>query len=203
LYTLRVARCFCTPPHITEHHGSSDHGSGRRTSKTTAPTARPVGHFAGLETRVAYKGGHDSDEPGAQDQHEGREQNTEPSAHRERRVRQSGDRNRELPLAAMATHGNPHLPGAGGHHPQAAGEQPPIRRRSRRHVRNRRKLCAWPAQRERDDPNLFHVVAGRQYFDFGYAGDRIRRPDRDEQPVRAGVTIQEHVRTADVRGRRG
>ena len=102
------------------------------------------------------------------------------AAHRQRRLRQRRHRHRQLSRPAIARHGDAHLPRARRHHPEMSGEQPRVVRRSRRDVGNRRKLRAWPGERQRHDVHLAHVVARREHLDVGDAGDRVRRPDRHE-----------------------
>ena len=71
-----------------------------------------------------------------------------------------------------------------------------------RAIRNGRELRAVAGQRQRHDVHFADIVAGRQHIDIGNAGNGMRRPDRDEQSIWAGVGLEKHVGAADMRARR-
>ena len=65
-------------------------------------------------------------------------------------------------------------------------------------VRHRRELGAGTGERQRHDPDLVHIVAGGENLDLRDAGNRVRRPDGDQQAVRTGHAVEEDVGAADV-----
>ena len=94
---------------------------------------------------------------------------------------------------------DPHLPCAGGHHPEVAGEQLRILGDRIADIGHRRELRAGAGERQRHDPHVPHVGGGGPDFDVGDAGDGVRRPNRHEQAIGSRLPVEEDVRAADVR----
>ena len=91
------------------------------------------------------------------------------------------------------------LPCTGTHHPDLAREHTRIVARSCCGVRDRCELCARTAERQRDDLNPVDVARRCEDLDAGDTGNRVRRPDGDEQVVGTSVTVEEDVWAADMR----
>ena len=139
--------------------------------------------------------------PAREQEHEDEQDRAQGRCHGERRLRQRRHRHGQRAFAAIAVHDDAHLPGAGAHQPQVTGEEPSdrrsIARRDRARARTaRRRRSAAAARCERPD-----LVAGRQDFDVGHAGNGQRWPHRHEQPIRSRVRFEKHVGAADVRAR--
>ena len=131
---------------------------------------------------------------------EGEQRERDARAHRQRPGRERLDRNGDLGPALVAVDAHSDLPGAGRHHPQARGVKARIVGRLSGFVWNGRELRSGPRDAERHDVDLARTAFEHADFDLRHAGDDGRRPDGDEQPVRAGAALPEDIRAADVRG---
>ena len=80
-----------------------------------------------------------------------------------------------------------------------AGEHLGVLRRSRRAIGDGRKLGSWSGEWQRHDADVADVARCRPNFDVGYAWNRVRRPDGDEQPVGAGRAVEEYIGASDMR----
>ena len=67
-----------------------------------------------------------------------------------------------------------------------------------RTIGRRRKLRARTGERQRDDAHLADLRRHRQDLDLRDAGNRARRPDRDQKAVRPCMRVEEDVGAADV-----
>ena len=169
-----------------------------------APAIRPrrrraaSGSVSRIQSGLARRRRDDGNEPDTEQQHQGREQDSERGSHFERCVRKRRNRHGNFTEAANAVGSDAHLPGACRHHPQASGEQPRVGRGPPCDVGHGRELGAGTGERQRHDPDLVDIVAGGENLDLRDAGNRVRRPDGDQQAIRTGRAIEEDVRAADV-----
>ena len=120
--------------------------------------------------------------------------------HLQRAGRERLDRDRDLRAALVAVEGDPDLPGARGHHPQARRVEAGIVGGLSGLVRNRRELRTRSRDAQRHHRDRARVTVEHTNLDRRYAGDDGRRADSDEQTVRAGAALPEHVGAADVCG---
>ena len=105
------------------------------------------------------------------------------------RVESAGTGTESSPLPRVAVDLDPHLPGAGRHQPERAGEELRIVLRGAGRDRARARTVA---PRVRRSGTMWMLVDARRRaadFDFGDARNHLRRADGDQQPVGAGAAF--------------
>ncbi len=153
----RITCCLDIPPGRATPDKKRHKNETAHSSPNRSPSAARRWNRAGLKASVADGCGNDTGHAHDQKEAENSENDAESALHLQGRERNGGNRNRNRLLAGLSGDLEAHLPGTGGHQPQAAGEERRIGGRARHGVRCRRMLRRLASDRQGSDVDAADV----------------------------------------------